>query len=134
MLKNILSSKNKINNQTFSKKKYTFLKSYFNLFLNIYTDIVHFIRTAYQLNLQSMGRPNKRKTARDSQLGRRKKESHGTNLLRGQWLLPGNCSYWNPTRAHFIIKRIGLRNTNIIRAYITVTMEMREATKITATF
>ena len=67
MLKIIFSSKNKTNNETFSKKKYTFLKLLFILFLNIYTNIGHFIRTAYQLNLQSMGRPDKRKAARDSQ-------------------------------------------------------------------
>ena len=65
MLKSIFSSKNKANNQTFSKKEYIFLKSFFKLFLNIYIDIGHFIRTAYQLNLQSMGRPDKRKTARE---------------------------------------------------------------------
>ena len=66
MLKRIFSIKNKPNNQTFSKEEYTFLKSLFKLFLNIYTDIGHFICIAYQLNLQSMGQPDEQKASRDS--------------------------------------------------------------------
>ena len=34
-----------------------------------------------------MGRPDKRKAARDSQFVGKKKESHGINLSRGQWVL-----------------------------------------------
>ena len=55
---------------------------------------------------------------------------------RGQWLLHENCSYLNPARAHFIIKQIGLSNTNMIRTYITTIKEvtlMKRATKVTAT-
>ena len=73
MLKSIFSSKNKTNNQTFSKKEYIFLKSFCKPFLNIYTNFGHFICTAYQLNLQSMGRPDKWKAARDSQFAGKKK-------------------------------------------------------------
>ena len=73
MLKSIFSIKNKTNNQTFSKKEYTFLKLLFKLFLNIYTDIGDFICIAYQINLQSMGRPDKRKASRDSQTAGGKK-------------------------------------------------------------
>ena len=104
--------------------------------MNIYTDIGHFVCTTYQRNLQSMGRPDKRKAARDSQFVGKKKESHEINQLRGQWALPENCSYLNSTRAHFIINRIGLRNTNRIRAYITITIKMtlmKRATKVAVT-
>ena len=66
MLKTIFSSKNKTNNQTFPKKVYTFSKSFFKHFLNIYTNIGQ-IRTAYQLNLESMGQLDKRKAVRNSQ-------------------------------------------------------------------
>ena len=51
-------------------------------------------------------------------------------------MLPENYNYLNRTRAHFIIKQIGLRNMNTIRAYITITMEMtlmKRAAKVTAT-
>ena len=51
-------------------------------------------------------------------------------------MLPENYNYLNRTRAHFIIKQIGLRNMNTIRAYITITMEMtlmKRAAKLTAT-
>ena len=65
MLKTNFSSKNKPNNQTFPKKEYKFLKSLLKLFLNIYTNLGHFIQTAYQLNLQIMGQSDKRKAARD---------------------------------------------------------------------
>ena len=41
--------------------------------MNIYTDIGHFICTAYQLNLQSMGQADKQKVARDSQFVGKKK-------------------------------------------------------------
>ena len=41
MLKSIFSSKSKTNNQTFSKKEYTFLKSFFKLFLNIIPILVN---------------------------------------------------------------------------------------------
>ena len=70
MLKTIFSSKNKTNNQTFPKKVYTFSKSFFKLFLNIYSDIGQ-IRTAYQLNLESMDRLDKRKAVRNSQFVRK---------------------------------------------------------------
>ena len=84
-----------------------------------------------------MGRPDKRKTTRDSQFIGKKKESHGINQSWGQWALPENCSYLNSTRAHFIINRIGLGNTNRIRAYITITIKMtlmKRATIVTVTF
>ena len=73
MLKSIFSSKNKTNNQTFSKKEYTFLKSLFKVFLNIYTDMGHFTRYENRLNLQSMDRPDKWKVVRDSQFVGKKK-------------------------------------------------------------
>ena len=51
-------------------------------------------------------------------------------------MLPENYKYLNRTRAHFVIKQIGLRNMNTIRAYITITMAMtlmKRAAKVTAT-
>ena len=88
MLKSIFSIKNKTNNQTYSKKEYTFLKSLFKLFLNIYADIGHFIRIAYQLNLQSMGRPDKRKASRDSQTAGKKKNPMVKTYRAGNGCFP----------------------------------------------
>ena len=51
-------------------------------------------------------------------------------------MLTENYNYFNQTRAHFIIKQIGLRHMNTIRAYITITIEMnlmKRAAKVTAT-
>ena len=58
----------------------------FKLFLNIYTYIGHFIRIAYQRNLQSIGRPDKLKAARDSQFVGKKKRI--TWKKYGQYVLP----------------------------------------------
>ena len=80
-----------------------------------------------------MGRPNKRKAASDSQFVGKKRIAWNKKKPM-QWVLPENCNYLNPTRAHFIIKRIGLKNANIIRAYVAIIMEMtltRIATKVT---
>ena len=101
--------------------------------MNIYTDIGHFIRTAYQLNLQSMGRPDKQKAARDSQFVG-KKEMPSNKSIPGamgafrkmQFLESNKGSSYNQAN----------RIQEIIKAYITIIMEvslMRRATEVTVT-
>ena len=51
--------------------------------MNIYTDIGHFVCTTYQRNLQSMGRPDKRKAARDSQFVGKKKRIPWNKPIEG---------------------------------------------------
>ena len=125
-----LFSKDKANEETFSKEEYRFLKLFLSPFL-IFTPILH-INLIYKVWVDLINE----KQAETHILFGRKNESHGINLTHGQGVLPENYNYLNRTRAHFIIKQIGLRNMNTIRAYITITMEitfMKRAAKVTAT-
>ena len=65
-----------------------------------------------------------------------KKKLHRTRLSSGQWVLPKNYNNLNQIKANFIIKKIGLRNTNMIRADIMLTMDItliKRAAKVTVT-
>ena len=92
----------------------------------IYTGLGYLIYTTYQFNSQSMVRPgpDKRKLAIDSRFVRKKIVFHGIILSRGKWVLPENYNCMNSAGAHFITKKIELKNMNLIRAYITITMWM----------
>ena len=83
-----------------------------------------------------MGRPDKRKAARDSQFVRKKKRIPWNKPIAGAMSASQNYNYLNRTRADFIIKQIRLSNMNTIRACITITMEMtlmKRAVKVTIT-
>ena len=100
--------------------------------MNIYTDIGHFICTAYQLNLQSMGWPDKQKAARDLQfIGKKKKRIPWNRPFLGAVGASWNLQLLESDKGSFCNQA----NTNIIRAYITIIMEitlMRWAMKMTS--
>ena len=83
-----------------------------------------------------MGQPDKRKAARDSQFVRKKKQIPWNKPIAGAMSTSRKLQLFESDKGSFyIIKQIGLRNMNTIRAYITITMEMalmKRAAKVTA--
>ena len=68
--------------------------------------------------------PDKRKLAIDLRFFRKKIVFHSINLPWGIRGLPENYNCTNSAGAHFITKKLVLKNMNLIRAYITITMWM----------
>ena len=85
-----------------SKKENNF---FYALFECMYRSWIFHSYYTYQLNSQSMGRPDKRKAARDillstvlNSLLSKKREFHGINLLGEQWVHSENYNYLKPTQ------------------------------------